>query len=67
MAALAGDEGVALSFVGMGPTPVRFVGDVREAVARLEPEDDIHASARYRRHLALRLGERVARRATEAA
>ena len=67
VAALAGDEGVALSFVGMGPTPVRFVGDVREAVERLEPEDDIHATAQYRRHLALQLGERVARRAREAA
>jgi carbon-monoxide dehydrogenase medium subunit len=53
----------AFSFVGMGATPVRFVGDVREAVARLEPEDDIHASAAYRRHLALRLAERVVKRA----
>ena len=61
-----GDE-VALSFVGMGPTPVRLRGEVREAVARLEPEDDIHATAKYRRHLAQRLGERVARRAREAA
>ena len=55
--------GDAFSFVGMGPTPVRFVGDVREAVARLEPEDDIHATATYRRHLALRLAERVVKRA----
>ena len=53
----------AFSFVGMGATPVRFVGDVREAVERLEPEDDIHASAKYRRHLALRLAERVVERA----
>jgi carbon-monoxide dehydrogenase medium subunit len=53
----------AFSFVGMGPTPVRHVGDVRDAVARLEPEDDIHASAAYRRHLALRLAERVVKRA----
>ena len=53
----------AFSFVGMGATPVRFVGDVREAVAQLEPEDDIHASAEYRRHLALRLAERVVERA----
>jgi aerobic carbon-monoxide dehydrogenase medium subunit len=66
VAALGGDE-LALSFVGMGPTPKRFVGDVREAVAQLEPEDDLHATARYRRHLALQLGERVARRAREAA
>ena len=53
----------AFSFVGMGATPVRFVGDVREAVAQLEPEDDIHATAAYRRHLALRLAERVVSRA----
>jgi aerobic carbon-monoxide dehydrogenase medium subunit len=57
--ALAG----AFSFVGMGATPVRFVGDVREAVEQLEPEDDIHATAEYRRHLALRLAERVVKRA----
>jgi CO/xanthine dehydrogenase FAD-binding subunit len=52
-----------MSFVGMGPTPVRLVGDVREAVAQLEPEDDIHATARYRRHLAVQLAERVVKRA----
>jgi aerobic carbon-monoxide dehydrogenase medium subunit len=64
VAALATDGAVALTFVGMGPTPVRFVGGVREAVDQLEPEDDIHATAGYRRHLALRLGERVVKRAT---
>ena len=62
VAALATDDGVALSFVGMGPTPVRHDGEVATAVARLEPEDDIHATAKYRRHLALRLGERVVKR-----
>jgi carbon-monoxide dehydrogenase medium subunit len=67
VAALAADGDVALSFVGMGATPVRFVGDVREAVAQLEPEDDIHATAEYRRHLAEQLGARVAQRAREAA
>jgi len=67
VAALATGDEVALSFVGMGPTPLRLQGGVREAVARLEPEDDIHATAAYRRHLALKLGERVARRAKEAA
>jgi aerobic carbon-monoxide dehydrogenase medium subunit len=67
VAALVAGDDVALSFVGMGPTPLRLVGDVREAVARLEPEDDIHATAKYRHHLALQLGERVARRAREAA
>jgi carbon-monoxide dehydrogenase medium subunit len=62
VAAIASGDGVALSFVGMGATPVRLVGDVRDAVGQLEPEDDIHASAQYRRHLALQLGERVAKR-----
>jgi aerobic carbon-monoxide dehydrogenase medium subunit len=63
VAALATEGGVAFSFVGMGATPVRFVGDVSEAVEQLEPEEDIHASADYRRHLALRLAERVVERA----
>jgi carbon-monoxide dehydrogenase medium subunit len=67
VAALATGGEVALSFVGMGATPVRFVGEVREAVAQLEPEDDIHATAQYRRHLAEQLGARVAQRAREAA
>ena len=67
VAALAADGDVALSFVGMGATPVRFVGDVATAVEQLEPEDDIHATAQYRRHLAEQLGARVARRAREAA
>ena len=67
VAALAAGGGVALSFVGMGPVPVRHETDVATAVAQLEPEDDIHATARYRLHLAAQLGERVARRAREAA
>jgi aerobic carbon-monoxide dehydrogenase medium subunit len=67
VAALETGDGVALSFVGMGPAPQRHVGDVAEAVARLEPEDDIHASAAYRRRLAEQLGARVAQRAREAA
>ena len=66
VAALATQGTVALSFVGMGPFPVRLEGDVRATVAQLEPEDDLHASTRYRRHLAERLGERAARRALEA-
>ena len=67
VAALAAGDGVALSFVGMGPVPVRHDTDLATAVARLEPDDDIHATARYRLHLAQRIGERVARRAREAA
>jgi carbon-monoxide dehydrogenase medium subunit len=68
VAALLFGDRIALSFVGMGATPARFeVDDVRAAVEQLEPEDDIHATAQYRRHLAEQLGERVARRAREAA
>jgi aerobic carbon-monoxide dehydrogenase medium subunit len=65
--ALAVADAFALSFVGMSAVPERLVvGDVREAVARLEPEDDLHATADYRRRLAETLGERAARRALEA-
>jgi carbon-monoxide dehydrogenase medium subunit len=68
VAALATGGRVALSYVGMGPVPLRLeVDEVGEAVAQLEPEDDIHASAAYRRWLAERLGARAARRAREAA
>ena len=68
VAALASGDGIVLSFVGMGPVPTRLeVDDAREAVETLEPEDDIHATARYRRWLAERLGTRAARRAREAA
>jgi carbon-monoxide dehydrogenase medium subunit len=63
VAALASGDRVALSFVGMGAAPARFeVDDVRAAVEQLEPEDDIHATVRYRRWLAERLGERAVRR-----
>jgi len=68
VAALASGDRVALSFVGMGAVPTRLeVDDVRAAVETLEPEDDIHATAPYRRWLAERLGARAARRAREAA
>jgi carbon-monoxide dehydrogenase medium subunit len=70
VAALASAGGVALAYVGMGPVPVRVEvagDDVRPAVRDLEPEDDIHATARYRRWLAERLGARAARRALGAA
>ena len=64
----ASGDRVALSFVGMGAAPARFeVDDVRAAVEQLEPEDDIHATARYRRWLAERLGERAVRRLRGAA
>jgi carbon-monoxide dehydrogenase medium subunit len=67
VAALATDGRLALSFVGMGPVPLRLQGGVEDAVGRLVPEDDLHATARYRRFLAERLGARAARRALGAA
>jgi carbon-monoxide dehydrogenase medium subunit len=67
---------VALAFIGMAPVPERIelpeldpgadalVDAVRTVVAeRLEPEDDLHATARYRRFLGERLGVRAARKA----
>jgi len=65
--ALANGDGVALSFVGMASVPERHDGDVAAAVAKLEPEDDLHASAAYRRRLAEQLAARVIARVTEAA
>jgi CO/xanthine dehydrogenase FAD-binding subunit len=67
VAALAAGDGVALSFVGMGPAPERHAAGVEEAIARLEPEDDIHATATYRRWLAEQLATRVVARVREAA
>jgi carbon-monoxide dehydrogenase medium subunit len=70
---------VTLTYIGMGPVPLRFempelspgelagapLEDAVRTLAheRLEPEDDIHASARYRLWLAERLGVRAGRRA----
>jgi aerobic carbon-monoxide dehydrogenase medium subunit len=63
VAAVAAGDGIALSFVGMGAVPERFeVDEVRDAVEALEPEDDIHATAAYRRWLAGRLAARAAAR-----
>jgi carbon-monoxide dehydrogenase medium subunit len=67
VAALAAGEDVALSFVGMGAAPERHEGGVAEIVAGLEPEDDIHATATYRRWLAEQLANRVVARVREAA
>ena len=74
---------VALSFISMGPTPLRIElppmaatdvgGDaLREAVAaavreHLEPEADLHATVEYRTALAERLGARAARAAARMA
>jgi len=69
----------SLSYLGMGPVPVRLVmptlgpdemadGALAEALedatrSQLEPIDDLHASGEYRMWLAKRLGLRAARRA----
>jgi aerobic carbon-monoxide dehydrogenase medium subunit len=74
--------GATLTYIGMGPVPLmlelpelsaeELAGEpLEDAVGslgreRLEPEDDIHASARYRQWLAQRLGVRAARRAAAA-
>jgi len=54
--------GDTLTYFGMGPVPVRLAR-AQPAAGRLAPEDDVHASARYRLWLAERLGERAAREA----
>ena len=72
---------ITLSFLGMGATPQRLKlpelgrdqltgGELEQAVEeiveeRLEPDQDIHATAEYRMHLAGRLGARTARQAVE--
>jgi carbon-monoxide dehydrogenase medium subunit len=74
---------VALSFVSMGPVPLRIElpelsatevegAALPAAVAaavrdRLEPEADLHATVEYRTALAERLGARAARRAARMA
>ena len=62
---------IALTYIGMGPAPMRIEVPAEEAIGalvreRLEPEDDLHADARYRLWLAERLGVRAARRAVDA-
>jgi CO/xanthine dehydrogenase FAD-binding subunit len=59
--------GVRLVHFGVGPLPIttdlEHVDGLREALADAEMTDDLHGSAEYRRHLAVALGERAARRA----
>jgi carbon-monoxide dehydrogenase medium subunit len=67
--ALVGGEVARLAFTGVGPLPeVVDVTDslgegidaaIENAVRHLDPADDIHASAGYRRHLARVLGTRT--------
>jgi aerobic carbon-monoxide dehydrogenase medium subunit len=62
---------VRLVHFGVGPLPIttdlQSNDDVREALAGAEMTDDLHGSEPYRRHLAITLGERAARRALERA
>ena len=79
VAAVADEERVSLTFLGCSDVPRRIrltsAGDgakplrqaVDEAVGQLEPEEDIHATASYRRHLAVRLGVTAAERALKRA
>ena len=71
------DDGAVTSakavFIGMGPVPVvvdvtgaDFSAAAEHAADRLDPEDDIHASAEYRRHLARVLLARSLKAAYEA-
>jgi aerobic carbon-monoxide dehydrogenase medium subunit len=57
------------TLTGANPSPELWAGAAREAAAPLEPANDLHGSAAYRRHLAAVLGERALteahRRATE--
>jgi aerobic carbon-monoxide dehydrogenase medium subunit len=67
--AVVGGEAARVAFTGVGPVPeVVDVTDplgesidaaIEQAVRHLDPADDIHASAAYRRHLARVLGTRA--------
>jgi carbon-monoxide dehydrogenase medium subunit len=61
------------AYIGMGPVPVvldvtgaDWTAAADHAADRLEPEDDIHASAEYRRHLARVLTARSLKASYEA-
>ena len=56
-AVLDGQPGVDLR--GADPSPAAFEQVARAAAARLEPHDDLHATAAYRRRLAATLGRRA--------
>ncbi len=64
VAAVVGPDGARLGFLSVAPTPqvvtVEDLRDVADAVAdAVRPEADIHASAAYRRHLAITLARRA--------
>jgi carbon-monoxide dehydrogenase medium subunit len=52
VAAVVGPDGARLACCGVGPCPVLVTSDDPEAaMAAVEPADDVHASAEYRREL----------------
>lgn len=62
------DSGDTLSeLIGSEPSPELIDAVVERAIEQLEPSDDIHATAEYRRHLARVLGKRALLRAFERA
>ena len=74
VAAVARADGPAtLAYLGISDAPVRVSpeGDdedaLRAALERVDVAEDIHATARYRAHLAVKLGGRALRRARERA
>jgi carbon-monoxide dehydrogenase medium subunit len=52
---------------GRPPDSADWAAAGRQAAAAVEPEDDVHASAEYRRHLTAVLTERTLRAAAERA
>ncbi len=63
-----GDAGDALDdLIGQDVTPELIEGAVEQAVEKLEPSDDIHATAKFRLHLARVLGRRALQRAFDRA
>jgi carbon-monoxide dehydrogenase medium subunit len=62
------DDRVRMAFTGVGPRPVLVEGEDPEAAASaVEPADDIHATADYRRELVRVLARRAVARARERA
>jgi carbon-monoxide dehydrogenase medium subunit len=61
------DAGVEASLVGATPTDETFAGAAADAVRDLEPADDVHGTAEFRRHLAEVTVRRALATATERA
>lgn len=60
VACVVQDDQVRLAFIGVGPTPILVESDdPAKAAAAVEPADDIHGTAAYRRELARVLAGRA--------